>query len=217
MAFFFGAVAGLLVSFFHLWTARKIMTKKIFIFLIVTCVCGIVHFTYYYETALQAQTNVFLIIFLYGSVYCYYHITKVPRDYKLRKSTIDLFIDKSKRFKEVSHIIFSVLDEVPYGKPFDSDGSGTITNTRINEELPGYMATSVMIPNGFVPPHSHDTDKILKTIKGAWHDSYTDRWYRQGEYLYIPKRDEKNPDVYHDIKTGDEETELLTYIMPKEN
>lgn len=116
----------------------------------------------------------------------------------------------------VKMINFETLDKIEYNKPFDSDGNGVIINTRINEEIPGFTSTSVMKANSYVKKHQHDTDKILKCIKGKFYDSNTQKWYNEGEHLFIPKATiENHLENWHDIRTSDEETELLTFIMPE--
>ena len=127
------------------------------------------------------------------------------------KLVVDLFDNKN-----ISMITFSSLDLVPYNEPFDSDGNGNITNTRIDEAFVGFSAISVMKPNSYVDPHQHDADKTLKCTKGSFYDSNTNKWYKEGEYLFIPKATEECLlDNWHDIKAGPEGCELLTHIMPK--
>lgn len=141
---------------------------------------------------------------------------KYQKQLSKKTQIIDLFTDLAKKgHNGVNHIPFESLDEVPEGQEFDSDGSGVIFNTRINIEVPGFTAKSRMKANSEVPPHSHDTDKILKCTKGAFYDSFTRKWYKEGEFLFIPAAINENEATWHDITTGEEETELLTYIMPK--
>lgn len=131
---------------------------------------------------------------------------------------IDLFPNTglNNTSKEINFIKYSKLDQTPHNTPFYSDTSEVIQNTRINKEMPGFTATSVMRPNSYVKRHGHDTQKILKCTKGAFYDSYTNKWYREGEFLFIDVYDEQYPDEnWHDIETGNEETDLLTFIMPK--
>lgn len=135
-----------------------------------------------------------------------------------RKTTLlDLFKDRVKGVhNDITLITFDQLSQVPFESKFFSDESEVIENERINELQPGFTAKSVMKPNSYVDPHQHDTLKILTCISGKFHDSKTDRWYLPGTYLIIPSYDPLDRfKHWHDIKTAEEETELLTYILPE--
>lgn len=130
---------------------------------------------------------------------------------------LDLFKDRILgEENEVSYITWDQLKDVEYDQPFDSDGREVIENTRINPDQPGFTAKSYMKANSYVPPHCHDTWKILTCLSGKFYESHTDKWYVKGTHLMIPPTDPKNKTKnYHDIKTGNEPVELLTFIMPR--
>ena len=71
--------------------------------------------------------------------------------------------------------------------------------------------------NSYTPPHNHDTLKVLKCTEGRFFETFTNRWYKKGEYLIIkPVKDDKNKEFWHDIKTDEQGAELLTFIAPKD-
>lgn len=133
---------------------------------------------------------------------------------KIQKSIIINLFGSTDKIKMIP---YSELNKIEIGQPFDSDGSGTIENTRIEIGVPCFSSTSVMRANSYIEPHQHDTDKILKCVKGAFYDNNTEKWYKEGEYLIIPKANQENDlEHWHDIKTGEEETHLQTFIFPKQ-
>lgn len=102
-----------------------------------------------------------------------------------------------------------VLNDIPFDIDFDSDGEKNIINTKKKSEIPGNHFISEMDPNSYVQPHKHETDKILKSLEGRFYDSFTGKWYKDGEYLLLKKGKE------HDILSGNSGVKLLTFIMPK--
>jgi hypothetical protein len=146
-----------------------------------------------------------------------YYLEQKVKGYKaeINKISKSIIIDLFTGTGKIKMIPYSELDKIELNKPFDSDGSGVIRNTRIEIGVPCFSSTSIMKANSYVEPHQHDTDKILKCVKGAFYDNNTDRWYNPGEYLIIKKAvGDNDKDNWHDIKTGALETHLQTFIFP---
>lgn len=142
---------------------------------------------------------------------------KYEKELNQRTVLLDLFTSTaSSRSTGIKLIPFDELDAIPFNQKFNSDSSGVIENERFAQDQPGFSSRSTMEANSYVDPHAHDTIKILTCLEGAFFDSHTNRWYKPGEYLiiqpYDPLRPQKN---WHDIKTGEEKTKLLTFIFPK--
>ena len=134
---------------------------------------------------------------------------------EIEKITDSITINLFTGTKKIQFIPYSVLEPILFNTPFDSDGHGMIINTRLDIGLPCFVAESVLKPNSYVEPHQHDTDKVLTCVKGSFYDSRTDKWYKEGETLLIPKRIKSDLSRnWHDIKTGSEETHLKTLIFP---
>tara|TARA_R110000772_G_scaffold240754_4_gene353032 strand:- start:6330 stop:6800 length:471 start_codon:yes stop_codon:yes gene_type:complete len=124
--------------------------------------------------------------------------------------SFNLFVDKIPTGAGSVLICDSDLDRVPPNYPFDSDGNGIIINTKVESEIPGHHFLSVMTPNGFIGNHHHEGDKLLKVLNGSFYNQHTNKWYGKGEYLLLKTGDT------HNILSGNKETELLTFIMPKQ-